>query len=432
MRVFYYLLLIIHLATGANMEVIAQINLSLDPGIIQQNPYHRTYTITVAPNAKHSIFLLAAATSMALQINATQNLGNASVISGKDTFLLTEDIHAQENNITGRITSNLIIFPRAVNKIEFYTGALSGEVVFHLLNAGESRMDYKPYRSGQSAGDCSRPATIGQNVWRAGLPVPAQMPDATQVEHIIVHHSATSNAITDYTSAVRNIYLYHTQVNGWNDIGYNFLIAPDGTIFEGRDGRERIEEDNVMGAHFCAKNRGTMGVCLLGTFTSVAPTQKAQEALVNIASWKMDKETLDPLNSAMHPLNTGNATLLGVMAGHRDGCSTECPGTVTYSLLPRLRMQVKNTLDACQKSLAEQITIYPQPAGKEVFVKVDPDEEIRSFTLYDVTGKLRQMQAGKITASQIRLDTRSLAAGMYILRIQLSDSTSFTRKVLVL
>jgi hypothetical protein len=258
------------------------------------------------------------------------------------------------------------------------------------------------------------------------------MPEATQVSHLIIHHSATSNTITDYTNAVRNIYLYHTGVNGWNDIGYNFLIAPDGTIFEGRDGRERIEEDNVLGAHFCAKNRGTMGVCLLGTFTTVAPTQKALASLVNIASWKLSKEALNPLNSSAHPLNTTNASLLGVMAGHRDGCSTECPGSVTYSMLNTLRTQVKNQIAACNEPPAQQVTIYPQPAAKEVFIKAGQGQEIRSFTLYDVSGKMRTMQGARVSAGQVRLDTRLLASGLYILQIQLSDSTTYTRKMIIL
>jgi hypothetical protein len=432
MKQYYLLLIVAFLWILATPGVKAQVNLSPHQNITQQNPFHHTYKITVAPRTTRTIPLPAAATSIALQMDALQVLGDAYIISGKDTFLLTEDIHARESSTTSLLTSNLVIFSGTINKIELYSGDLSGEIVMHLLNAGQSRTEHQPYRSSQSASDCTRPATIGQHVWRAGLPVPAQLPEATAVAHIIVHHSATSNTITDYMAAVRNIYLYHTGVNGWNDIGYNYLIAPDGTIFEGRDGRDRIEEDNVMGAHFCAKNRGTMGVCLLGTFTSVAPTPKAQSALVDIASWKLSKEALHPLNSAMHPMNTGNATLLGTIAGHRDGCSTECPGSVTYSLLPRLRMQVKEQMDACKESLVQQIILYPQPANKEVFVKAAQGQEIRSFVLYDVTGKIRPMPAAKITAGQIQLDTRSLAAGMYLLQIKLSNQTSFTRKMLIL
>jgi hypothetical protein len=175
-----------------------------------------------------------------------------------------------------------------------------------------------------------------------------------------------------------------------------------------------------------------MGICLLGTFTAVAPTQKAQEALVKIASWKADKENLTVLNSALHPPGNANASLLNIMAGHRDGCSTECPGSLTYSLLPQLRTQVQRQVEACREPVAQQITLYPQPAGREVFVKATQGKEIQSFTLYDVTGKLKQIQAAKPSNGQIRLDTRTLAAGMYILYIQLSDSTSFTRKMLIL
>jgi hypothetical protein len=426
MKLFYPLLLIFLLWTGS----MAAAQVGVAPG--RQNPHHHIHTTVVVPHTLYTIPLPVSATSLALQTSTLQSFGNAYIISGRDTLQLLADVHAQENNAGGSSISNLLIFPEPIRQVHFYSGSLSGKAVFHLLNAGELRVDPKPYKNSQIQEDCNRPATIGQNVWRAGLPAPAQLPEANQVAHLIVHHSATSNTVTDYTNAVRNIYLYHTQVNGWNDIGYNFLIAPDGTIFEGRDGRDKIEDDNVLGAHFCAKNRGTMGVCLLGTFTAVAPTQKAQEALVKVASWKADKENLDVLNTAMHPSGNSGASLLSIMAGHRDGCNTECPGSLTYSLLPQLRIQVQSQVEACREPVVHKVTLYPQPAGRELFVKAAQGKEIQSFTLYDITGKLKQIQAAKPAAGQMQLDTGSLAAGMYILYIRLSDNTSFTRKVLVL
>ena len=33
------------------------------------------------------------------------------------------------------------------------------------------------------------------------------------------------------------IYAYHTQSNGWNDIGYNFVMDAQGRIYEGRYAR---------------------------------------------------------------------------------------------------------------------------------------------------------------------------------------------------
>ena len=54
----------------------------------------------------------------------------------------------------------------------------------------------------------------------------------------VVHHTAGTNNYTAAQSAaiVRGIELYHVKGNGWNDIGYNFLVDKYGQVFEGRYG----------------------------------------------------------------------------------------------------------------------------------------------------------------------------------------------------
>ena len=91
---------------------------------------------------------------------------------------------------------------------------------------------------------------------------------------------------------MRGIEVYHVQGNGWNDIGYNFLVDRFGTIYEGRGGGI---DRNVIGAHAQGFNTGTVGVALIGNFTAATPTQAQQAALVRLLAWRLDVAHVDPL-----------------------------------------------------------------------------------------------------------------------------------------
>ena len=64
---------------------------------------------------------------------------------------------------------------------------------------------------------------------------------------------------------LRAIYAFHRFVNGWNDIGYNFVIDAFGRIFEARAGGV---EEPVVGAHAGGYNLVSTGVAVLGSFMS--------------------------------------------------------------------------------------------------------------------------------------------------------------------
>ena len=160
----------------------------------------------------------------------------------------------------------------------------------------------------------------------------------TTVTHLIVHHTfSPSGAINgDWAAAVRSIWNFHVFSNGWADIGYNYVIDQTGVIYEGRSGG-----DNVAGAHFCGANAGTMGVVIIGDFTSATPPAAALNSLKKILAWKADQRGIDPTGVSRH---NSSGRELNHISGHRDGCATACPGEAFYPLLAGVRADVKSLL----------------------------------------------------------------------------------------
>ena len=180
--------------------------------------------------------------------------------------------------------------------------------------------------------------------WRSGTPRTA---DA--VELGIVHHTAGSNTYTEAQApaVVRAIYHYHTQVLGWSDIGYNFLVDRFGTVYEGRAGGMTA---GVVGAHARGFNTGSVGVSVLGEFTNWTPAWVAQEAVADVLAWQFAVHGIDP--TARVTFTSGGSNLwsagievdLPTIIGHRDVGRTACPGDAYYGQLPALRNMVDDRM----------------------------------------------------------------------------------------
>ena len=65
---------------------------------------------------------------------------------------------------------------------------------------------------------------------------------ADHLQAVVVHHTVTANnyAEADVDDLLRAMYYSHVVVNGWCDIGYNFVVDRFGRIWEARTGS--IEE----------------------------------------------------------------------------------------------------------------------------------------------------------------------------------------------
>ena len=182
---------------------------------------------------------------------------------------------------------------------------------------------------GRSLARATRPAILDRAAWGADETiVRAPASYAGRLRLAIVHHTAGSSPATPEESAavVRGIQAYHVEGNGWNDIGYNFLIDPFGQVFEGRVGGVNR---NVIGAHALGFNTGSTGVALLGNFEGAPPTPEARAALVGLLAWRLDVGHVDPL-AVVDFVSGGTTHTLRGVSGHRDVNSTACPGGVFY------------------------------------------------------------------------------------------------------
>ncbi|XP_033914054.3 peptidoglycan recognition protein 5 [Acipenser ruthenus] len=154
------------------------------------------------------------------------------------------------------------------------------------------------------------PPVVPRSEWGAR---PPRLSESMQVPAAlaVIHHTAMPLGHTHSACCVqlRNIQRLHMDERGWNDIGYNFLIGPDGTVYEGRGW-------GVEGAHTRMFNNKALGIALMGCFTDSAPS-------------------LEALSSARRLLHCGVS--LGyllpafTLKGHRDLGSTQCPGDKLHS-----------------------------------------------------------------------------------------------------
>lgn len=209
-----------------------------------------------------------------------------------------------------------------------------------------SRTTNTPTRSLAVAGS---PPIVTRADWQADEKIVRAKPlYAPKLLLAVVHHTANTNNYTRAQAAaiVRGIEVYHVQGNGWNDIGYNFLIDRYGTVYEGRGGGMTR---NVIGAHALGFNYGTVGIALVGDFQNATPPPAMQAALVRLLAWRLDVAHLDPQSTVAYvsggngKFDAGKVVTLRAISGHRDTGPTSCPGNVAYALLPSIIKRVAAT-----------------------------------------------------------------------------------------
>ena len=155
---------------------------------------------------------------------------------------------------------------------------------------------------------------IPREMWGAR---PARDPyEPDSYDALVVHHTSSPPA-SAYSGAetIRIIQTFHQETRGWSDIGYHFLIGPDGALYQGRP-------EGTLGAH-SPPNVGRLGVCAIGNFEGVETVTEAQmRTLIELLGHFSQKYAIPAER----------------IFGHRDFQKTTCPGSTFYAQLPAIRV----------------------------------------------------------------------------------------------
>ena len=206
---------------------------------------------------------------------------------------------------------------------------------------------------------------------------------------VFIHHTAGSNSYSkaQAPAIIRGYLAFHTQNRGWCDLGYNFLVDKYGTMYEGRAGSL---DKAVTGAHASGFNSWTIGISVLGTYSSAAPSSAAQTSVKRLVAWKAGqygfnptgKMTLTSGGGGTSKYALGKKVSLNVVAGHRDTSYTECPGLAFYNKLGSIRTGAK--------ALVPELTPPPTKAPTK-----SPAPKPKAYPTKGAIGSYYQKNAGK-------------------------------------
>jgi hypothetical protein len=182
---------------------------------------------------------------------------------------------------------------------------------------------------------------------------------APAIKAATFHHTATTTSYpwAEVPAILRSIYRFQSVSRGWGDIGYNVLVDKYGYAWEGRAGGITRP---VIGAHAGGFNTGTVGVAVIGDFSTSPPPAAAVEGVARVLAYKLG---ISGVNPRIYTLLVGGPSTkfatraprrLATIFPHRDTSATTCPGNGGMTILTQLRLRTD--------ALIKQYKIVPPPA----------------------------------------------------------------------
>lgn len=206
--------------------------------------------------------------------------------------------------------------------------------------------------------------------------------------HIVLHTAAWPG-----DPSAEDIRRVHVEENGWEDIGYHYVIRKDGTIEPGRN-------EDFVGAHCAAAgmNHKSIGICMSGHGDQEGFTGDQMMALHNLVS-SLREEYDIPVDNVI---------------GHREaGARKTCPGTQVDMNLVRAYLQTSPTVDeapdlaANEPPAADLRSVPAQEFDEDLYMGPGSGKKKFSET------RLGRIASGKSTAGKLIYGAGAAAASVF-------------------
>jgi hypothetical protein len=152
----------------------------------------------------------------------------------------------------------------------------------------------------------------------AGIARPNDIYALGGVRRITIHHDGLPPTSLGSQGAVASriemIRQSHVQSRGWADIGYHYIIDPQGRVWQGRN-------DQYQGAHVKDQNENNLGILCMGNFERQSPSRAQLSSLDRFVALQMQRHGVP-----MSRVRT-----------HREMAQTSCPGRNLQSYMVRTR-----------------------------------------------------------------------------------------------
>jgi hypothetical protein len=215
-----------------------------------------------------------------------------------------------------------------------------------------------------------RPVLIARETW-SGQVIAAQ-PIRRTPQGIVLHQIAADPESANSLDLIRALLTHQTDLLGWDDLAYHYVLDAEGNLFEGRVGGPTSAVGRLAGG------ATAIHIAVIAP-RDQPPSEQAQAVLINLLAWLGQAYDLEPTGT--HRVGSGNErTTRPNIAGHNEAdASAADPFPPFRDLLPQLRTRADQSTVRARWYFAEGNTenysqrfsfFNPAPAAAEARVTI--------------------------------------------------------------